>query len=107
MLGLLFHGDAGHQQLEAACQNGDQDQADDGPGQTEIGKCGAGRGGQVQAQEVVIQVDPAINTGSRIGRIFGDGLHQVDLSVRLQLAMPLLTSGRWILLWALWRTWRS
>ena len=80
-LGLVLHGDFGEKPLAPARQNGDENQSDGGPGEGEVLHHVPGRRRHVQAEGGVVHVDPPGHGGPHLGKLRGDGPHQVDLPV--------------------------
>ena len=93
LLGLALHHVNAHKKLESACQNGDQDQANDGPAKAKAAENSAGCGGEIQTQEVIVQVDPSVKAGNSFRIVLCDGLDQVDLAVGHQLSDAVLHHG--------------
>ena len=77
-LRLGLHGELAEHKLRKTGQNGDQDHADHGPGEGEALNILPGSSGQIQTQELIVHVEPAIRRGKAH---FLHGFDQVDLAV--------------------------
>ena len=89
----MLHGDLGHNPLASAGQNGDQNQADGGPGEGKPGDHAPGVSRHVQPEGGVVHIDPAVHRAAQFRHLGGDGLYQVDLSIGQKLGNSVLDHG--------------
>ena len=89
-LRLGLHGELAEHKLRKTGQNGDQDHADHGPGEGEALDILPGSSSQVQTQELIVHVEPAIRRGKAH---FLHSFDQVDLAVGGKLGNTVFHDG--------------